>query len=162
MLMVILWSGTHWTIAQVSLPGSYAFILWRMAPGRVWGWRCTDEVFTLSCNSLMLTFSNLELFSFTHDRTAKEKRSHKIQRLWWRYILLALSLHYRKIMLISIGHFGVPKTLTVKTRLRVKFFSRENEIHLHENKKWSFISMVSRLASFWNRGLVQLGKGLSF
>ena len=38
-------------------------------------------------------------------------------------------------MLISIGHFGVPKTLTVKTRLRVKFFSRENEIHLHENKK---------------------------
>ena len=135
--MVTLWSGTHWTIAQVLLPGSYAFILWRMAPGRVWGWRCTDEVFSLSCNSLMLTFSNPELFCITHDRTAKDKRNHKIQRLWWRYIFLALSLHYRKIMLISIGNFKVPKTLTVKKELRVKFFSRENEIHLHENKKWS-------------------------
>ena len=36
-------------------------------------------------------------------------------------------------MLISIGNLKVPKTLTVKKELRVKFFSRENEIHLHEN-----------------------------
>ena len=159
--MVTLWSGTHWTIAQVSLPGSYAFILWRMAPGRVWGWRCTDEVFNLSCNSLMFTFSNLELFCITHDRTAKEKRSHKIQRLWWRYILLALSLHYRKIMLISTGNFRVAKTLTVKKRLRVKCFSWKWDSFAWE-QKMIFISMVSRLASLWNRGLVQLGKGLSF
>ena len=36
----------------------------------------------------------------------------------------------------SIGHFRVPKTLTLKMRLGAQPFQCENEFYLHENEKW--------------------------
>ena len=39
----------------------------------------------------------------------------------------------------AMGHFRVPKTLSLKTR-QVQNLSRENEFHLHENEKIIFIS----------------------
>ena len=39
------------------------------------------------------------------------------------------------IVLISIGHFRVPKSFTFKTRLNARPTSCENDFFLHENKK---------------------------
>lgn len=49
----------------------------------------------------------------------------------------------------QIGHLGVPKFLTFKTRLRVKPFLVKLKFYLHENRKEiTVISIASQLARF--------------
>ena len=60
-----------------------------------------------------------------------------------------------------IGHFRVPKTLLFKRRLRAKPLLWKWGLFAWE-LKIIFISVVSHLASLWNRSWKQFGNGLYY
>ena len=60
----------------------------------------------------------------------------------------------------SIGHFRVPKTLSLKTRLSANPFLWK-WVLFPWKLKLVFTSMVFYLATIWNRGTGELGNGLS-
>ena len=86
-------------------------------------------------------------------------------RLQW--LLLTTNTAYQKSELASfgsvgwIGHVRVPRSLAFKTRLSAIPFLWKWVLFAWELRKIIFKSIASHLASHWNRGLAQLGDGLS-